>query len=78
MDSDSEFTIKISMIEIYKEAIHDLLNPEEENMQIKEDATRGIYIKDLTEYSVIGCDELLEIISIGEGVRTVAATKMNK
>ena len=28
IDSDSEFTIKISMIEIYKECIHDLLNPE--------------------------------------------------
>lgn len=27
-NSDSEFTIKISIIEIYKEKIHDLLNPE--------------------------------------------------
>ena len=41
------------MIEIYKEKIHDLLNPEEDNMQITQDATRGIYIKNVTEYSVL-------------------------
>lgn len=65
------------MIEIYKENILDLLNHEEENLYIKEDANRGIYIKDLTEYSVVCESELLEIISLGESVRTVAATKLN-
>jgi kinesin family protein 15 len=66
------------MVEIYKEQIHDLLNPNSTNLQIKEDLNRGIFIKDLTEYSVVSEDELLEIIAIGESVRTVAATKMNK
>ena len=65
------------MIEIYKENIHDLLNHEADNLQIKEEKHRGIYIKDLTEYSVVCEQELLEIISLGESVRTVAATKMN-
>ena len=44
---------------------------------IKEDPYRGIFIPELTEYSVVAEDELLEIISISESVRTVAATKMN-
>ena len=76
-NSDSEFTIKISIIEIYKEKIHDLLNPEQNNLMIKEDAFRGIFIPELTEFSVVDEDELLEIISVGESVRTVASTNMN-
>ena len=77
-ETNSEFTIKISMIEIYKEMIHDLLNPQADNLQVKEDKRRGIYVKDLSEYCVVSEDELLEIISIGEEARTVSATKMNK
>ena len=76
-DSYSEFTIKVSMIEIYKENLHDLLNLEEDNLQIKEDSTRGIYIKDLTEYCIVCEQELLEVISLGESLRTVASTKLN-
>lgn len=44
---------------------------------IKEDAFRGIFIPELTEFSVVDEDELLEIISVGESVRTVASTNMN-
>ena len=65
-NTDSEFNIKVSCIEIYKEKIHDLLNPDATNLLIKEDAYRGIFIPDLTEISVVGEDELLEVISIGE------------
>ena len=46
---DIEFTVKISMVEIYMERIKDLLNPSQTNLKIHEDKQRGIYIADVTE-----------------------------
>ena len=46
--SDTEFTLKCSMVEIYKETIRDLLDGDKSNLKIKQDRSRGIYIKDLT------------------------------
>lgn len=42
---DTEFRIKISVIEIYMEKIRDLLNPSKSDLKIREDKTRGIYIQ---------------------------------
>jgi len=44
-----EFTVKISMIEIYMEKIKDLLEPSKDNLKIHEDKGKGIYIADVTE-----------------------------
>ncbi len=41
---DLEFTVKISMIEIYMEKIKDLLDPAKTNLKIHEDKVKGIYI----------------------------------
>ena len=58
--------MKCSMIEIYKETIRDLLEPDKENMKIKEDKNRGIYIQNLTEVCVVCEDEMVDVISHGE------------
>lgn len=44
-----EFRIKISIVEIYMEKIKDLLEPAKNNLTIREDRTRGVYIQDVTE-----------------------------
>jgi kinesin family member 5 len=44
-----EFTVKISMIEIYMERIKDLLEPAKDNLKIHEDKAKGVYIADVTE-----------------------------
>jgi kinesin family protein 5 len=41
---DIEFTVKISMIEIYMEKIKDLLDSTKTNLKIHEDKVKGIYI----------------------------------
>lgn len=41
---DIEFTVKISMIEIYMEKIKDLLDPTKTNLKIHEDKVKGIYV----------------------------------
>lgn len=77
-DSEAEFTLTCSMLEIYKETLRDLLNPEHIELKIKECPRRGIYVQGLTEVCVVAEDELLEVISLGEQMRTVAATKLNQ
>lgn len=44
-----EFEVKVSMVEIYMEKIRDLLDTTKQNMQIKQDKVRGIFIGDVTE-----------------------------
>ena len=49
---DIEFTVKLSMIEIYMEKIKDLLDPTKTNLKVHEDKVKGLYISDVTELSV--------------------------
>ena len=73
-----EFTVKVSMVEIYMERIKDLLSPEKTNLKIREDKQRGIYIDDVTE-SYITCEEdVFDIMEIGNKNRAVTSTKMNE
>ncbi len=44
-----EFTVKISMIEIYKERIKDLLDTNKDNLKIHEEKNKGVYVADVTE-----------------------------
>lgn len=41
---DIEFTVKVSMIEIYMERVKDLLDPAKTNLKVHEDKVKGIYI----------------------------------
>ena len=49
-----EFTIKVSMIEIYQEKIRDLLDISRVNLKIREDTIKGIYVDGCTE-RYVGC-----------------------
>lgn len=39
-----EFTVKISMCEIYNERIKDLMDPSKDNLKIHEEKAKGVYI----------------------------------
>ena len=39
-----EYTVKVSIIEIYMEQIRDLLDSGKNNLKIREDKNRGVYI----------------------------------
>ena len=74
---DIEFTVKISMVEIYKETIKDLLDPTKTNLKIHEDKMRGIYIADVTEEYVGDDDEVYALMSTGNDNRAIGVTDMN-
>ncbi|XP_067903586.1 kinesin family member 4 isoform X2 [Heterodontus francisci] len=78
-NSDNDFTLKISYLEIYNEEILDLLHPSREKSQIhiREDPKEGIKIVGLIEKQVITVMEMVDCLEQGNSTRTVAATAMN-
>ena len=68
---------KVSFLEIYNEVIKDLLNPRDNPLKIRENASAGIYVEGLCELIVRSPAELLKLIDQGNTVRRVAATNMN-
>ncbi|OMJ66985.1 hypothetical protein SteCoe_35983 [Stentor coeruleus] len=73
-----EFVVKISYCEIYLEKIKDLIDPTRNNLKIQEDKARGVFINDLTEYSVSNHFEVYELMKIGKDNREVGQTLMNE
>ncbi|KAG8098161.1 hypothetical protein GUJ93_ZPchr0013g37896 [Zizania palustris] len=72
------FTCKCSFLEIYNEHILDLLNPNAANLQIREDAKKGVHVENLTEIEVSNAREALQQLVEGAANRKVAATNMNR
>ncbi|KAJ3185366.1 hypothetical protein HDU85_001416 [Gaertneriomyces sp. JEL0708] len=72
-----EFTVKVSYMEIYMEKIRDLLNPSSDNLPLKEEKGKGVYVKGLLEVFVGSVDEVYEALRVGQKNRMVASTKMN-
>lgn len=75
---DLEFIIKISFVELYMERFKDLFNPIKDNLKIKEDKTRGIYIEELTEEYASSEQEVFDLMRMGSENREVVATQMNQ
>ena len=76
-DSDIEYTVKVSIIEIYMEKIRDLIDLSKTNLNIRE-KDKEIYIEDLSEHYVSSEEDVIELIRIGSENRTTAATNMNE
>ena len=75
-ETDTEFTVKVSMLEIYREKLKDLIG-QRNDLKIKQDKRRGIYVEGLTEVYVVCLEEIMEILELGGSNRTVASTNMN-
>ena len=73
-----EFSVKVSMIEIYQEKIRDLIDTSRVDLLIKEDKKNGIYINNVSEHYVGRPEEVLEIMKMGSDNRAQAATNMNE
>jgi kinesin family protein 5 len=77
-DSHIEFTVKVSYCEIYLEKIKDLFQPDNNNLKIHEDKTRGIFIADLAEEYVSSEEEVYALMKLGTSNREVGSTNMNE
>ena len=65
-DPKIEFSIKCSYLEIYMERICDLLDAKKQNLAVKEDKTRGIYVQDATEVYVQNPEEMFNVMRAGQ------------
>ncbi|KAH7103883.1 kinesin heavy chain [Auriculariales sp. MPI-PUGE-AT-0066] len=76
-DASLEYMVKVSYMEIYLERIRDLLAPQNDNLPIHEEKSKGVYIKGLSDYYVSNAPEVYEIMRQGGNSRKVTATNMN-
>uniref|UniRef100_A0A8C5RP43 Kinesin-like protein n=1 Tax=Laticauda laticaudata TaxID=8630 RepID=A0A8C5RP43_LATLA len=82
-ENGTEFSVKVSLLEIYNEELFDLLSPSPdvgERLQLFDDPRnkRGVIIKGLEEMTVHNKDEVYQILERGAAKRTTAATYMNQ
>ncbi|KAL0308069.1 UNVERIFIED_CONTAM: Kinesin-like protein KIN-12C [Sesamum angustifolium] len=71
------YSCKCSFLEIYNEQITDLLEPSSTNLQLREDLKKGVYVENLTEFSVRTVNDVLKLLQQGAANRKIAATHMN-
>ena len=64
-------------VEIYCERVRDLLCPEKDNLRIREEKGKGIWLEDVTEAYAASPSELYDLLAEGNANRAVGATKMN-
>ena len=73
-----EYTVRVSYMEIYMERIRDLLAPQNDNLPVHEEKSRGVYVKGLLEIYVSSVQEVYEVMRRGSAARATAATNMNQ
>ncbi|KII88481.1 hypothetical protein PLICRDRAFT_41639 [Plicaturopsis crispa FD-325 SS-3] len=76
-DAHLEYVVKVSYMEIYLERIRDLLAPQNDNLQVHEEKSKGVYVKNLSDYYVSSAREVYEIMRQGGASRVVTSTNMN-
>ncbi|XP_055376838.1 kinesin-like protein KIF3A [Condylostylus longicornis] len=75
---NQKFLVRVSYMEIYNEEVRDLLAKDHnKNLEVKERADIGVFVKDLSGYVVHNADDLDNIMKLGNKNRVVGATKMN-
>ncbi|KAI4891435.1 hypothetical protein NFI96_022124, partial [Prochilodus magdalenae] len=77
-----EFSVKVSLLEIYNEELFDLLSPSPdvtERLQLFDDPRnkRGVIVKGLEEITVHNKNEVYQILERGAAKRKTASTLMN-
>ncbi|GLJ17029.1 hypothetical protein SUGI_0294640 [Cryptomeria japonica] len=77
-EENLKFVCKCSFLEIYNEQVADLLEPSSTNLQMREDAKKGVYVENLSEIEVKGVNDVIKLLLQGAANRKVAATNMNR
>jgi len=72
------FLVRASYLQIYNEQISDLLKPERNNLTIREDKRRGVYVDGLSEWVVRSPAEIYGLMERGGAIRATGETKMNE
>lgn len=77
-NSNMKSSIKVSYVEIYNEAINDLLDNTKKNLDIREGLNKEVFVNNLTEVKVCNSNDVMSLLKRGEDNRIVAETKLNE
>jgi len=75
---DKKYNVKISYLEIYNEVVRDLLNPNQENLDVREDPVKGVVVAGLSEISASSPENVVSSIKNGNINRTCEPTEANQ
>lgn len=67
----TEFTLRLSMMEIYNEVLNDLLDPARSNLKLREDPRRGVGVEGITEENLVSAEHAIQVIARGNENRKV-------
>ncbi|XP_052327639.1 kinesin-like protein KIF3C isoform X1 [Oncorhynchus keta] len=89
--ADRQYLVRASYLEIYREEIRDLLDPNvhtphvpnvhtqsPHTLELRESPESGVYVRDLTSCVCKSVKEIEELMNLGNQVRSVGATDMNE
>ncbi|XP_041814425.1 kinesin-like protein KIF3C isoform X2 [Chelmon rostratus] len=79
--SDKQYLVRASYLEIYLEEVRDLLDPKHGNaraLELRESPESGVYVRDLTSCVCKSIKEIEEVMNMGNQARAVGATDMNE
>ncbi|XP_027337873.1 kinesin-like protein KIN-12B [Abrus precatorius] len=76
-DKQLNYQCHCSFLEIYNEQITDLLDPNQRNLQIREDVKSGVYVENLTEEHVSTMKDVTQLLIKGLSNRRIGATSIN-
>lgn len=79
--SDKQYLVRASYLEIYLEEIRDLLDPKHgstRGLELRENPESGVYVRDLTSCVCKSIKEIEEVMNMGNQARAVGATDMNE
>ena len=77
--SGSEFTIRVSFLELYNEELRDLLSSNnDKQLKLCEDIKKGVVCQNLEEITVLNAKDIFDILHRGIEQRQTAETMMNK
>ncbi|PIA55988.1 hypothetical protein AQUCO_00700361v1 [Aquilegia coerulea] len=72
------FTLKFSAMEIYNEAVRDLLSSDHTPLRLLDDPERGTVVDKLTEETLRDLNHLKELLSVCEAQRQIGETSLNE
>ncbi|XP_042359258.1 kinesin-like protein KIF3C isoform X3 [Plectropomus leopardus] len=79
--SDKQYLVRASYLEIYLEEVRDLLDPNHGSaraLELRESPESGVYVRDLTSCVCKSIKEIEEVMNVGNQARAVGATDMNE
>eukprot|EP00944_MAST-04C_sp_MAST-4C-sp1_P015958 g15958.t1 len=76
-DDEHQFAVTMSYLQIYLDTLQDLLQPNNEQISIRENARQGVFVANATTVDIYSLDDFLKVLDVGNRNRVTAFTNLN-